>query len=33
MDLKEIRCECVGWIDVVQVSDKWWALLNIVKFS
>jgi len=29
-DLKEIRCEGVGWIHVVQDRDKWWALVNTV---
>ena len=33
MNLKEIECEGVDWIDVVQVRGKWWALLNSVKVA
>jgi hypothetical protein len=31
VDHKELSCKGVGWIDVVQVRDKWWALLDTVK--
>jgi hypothetical protein len=30
---KELGFKGVGWIDVVQVRDKWWVLLNTVKVS
>jgi hypothetical protein len=30
MDLKEIRWKGVGWIDLVQHRDKWWAVVNNV---
>jgi hypothetical protein len=33
LDHKKLSCKGVGWIDVVQVRDKWWALLNTVKVS
>jgi hypothetical protein len=23
---------CVDWIDLVQVRDKWWALVNTVMY-
>jgi hypothetical protein len=30
MDLKEIKCEGVDWIHLVQDRDWWWALVNTV---
>jgi len=33
VDHKELSFKGVGWIDVVQVRDKWCALLNTVKVS
>jgi hypothetical protein len=30
MDLKEIRCEVVGWIHLAQDRNLWWALANMV---
>jgi hypothetical protein len=30
MDLKEIRCESVDWIQLAQVIKQWWALVNMV---
>jgi hypothetical protein len=30
MDLKEIGCESVYWIDVAQVRGNWWANVNTV---
>jgi hypothetical protein len=30
MDLKEIGCEGMDWIHVVQDRDQWWTLVNIV---
>jgi hypothetical protein len=33
VDHKEVSCKGAGWINVVQVRDKWWVLLNTVKVS
>jgi hypothetical protein len=33
VDHKKLSCKGVGWIDVMQVRDKCWALLNTVKVS
>ena len=30
MDLQEVECECMDWIELAQESDKWRALLNAV---
>ena len=30
MDLQEVGCEGVDWIDLVQDRDRRWALLNEV---
>ena len=30
MDLREVGCEDVGWIDVAQDRDRWRALVNAV---
>jgi hypothetical protein len=30
MDLQEVRCEVMGWIDVAQERDRWRALVNAV---
>ena len=30
MDLQEVGCEGVDWIDVAQDRDRWWALVNVV---
>jgi len=30
VDLQEIRCKGVDWIDVAQVRDRWWAVVIIV---
>jgi hypothetical protein len=30
MDLQEVGCEGIDWIDVVQDRDRWRALLNAV---
>ena len=28
MDLREVGCEDVGWIDVAQDRDRWRAFVN-----
>jgi len=30
MDLQEVRCGCMDWIDLAQDKDRWWALVNDV---
>ena len=30
MDLQEVGCECMDWIDVVQDRHRWRALVNAV---
>jgi hypothetical protein len=30
LDLREIRWDCVGWIDLAQDRDQWSALVNSV---
>jgi len=30
MNLQEVGCGCMDWIDVVQVRDRWWALVSAV---
>ena len=30
MDLQEVRCEGVDWIELAQDRDRWWALVNVV---
>ena len=28
MDLQEVGCECMNWIDLAQDRDRWQTLLN-----
>ena len=28
LDLEEVGCGGVDWIDLAQDSDRWWALVN-----
>jgi hypothetical protein len=30
MDLLEVGCESMDWINVAQDRDRWWALMNAV---
>ena len=30
MELQEVGCAGMNWIDLAQESDRWWALVNAV---
>ena len=30
MDLQEVGCEGMDWVDLAQNRDRWWVLVNAV---
>ena len=28
MDLQDVECEGMDWIELAQDSDRWWAVVN-----
>jgi len=30
MDLQEVGCEGMDWIELAQDRDRWWAVVNSV---
>jgi len=31
MDLQEVGCEGIEWIDLAEDSDRWWALVHKMR--
>jgi hypothetical protein len=30
MDIQEVGCESMDWIELAQDRERWWALVNAV---
>jgi len=30
MNLQEVKCVGMDWIELAQDKDRWWALVNVV---
>ena len=30
MDLQDVGCGGMGWIDLAQKRDRWWTLVNAI---
>jgi len=30
MDLQEVECGGMDWIELAQVRDRWWSLVSVV---
>jgi len=30
MDLQEVGCVCMDWIDLAQDRGRWWELVNAI---
>ena len=30
MDLQEVECKGMDWIELAQHRDRWWTLVNVV---